>query len=150
MALDDDDIKKLDKHIVEPLLEGIEAIADRLGDRIDAVGERLTSRIDGLETKVDALVDGLDTKVDVLDTKVDVLDTKVDRLDVRVEAVGNQLLELQADSNRTLGEILVEQRAGRALQEGLNRWMTIEREEIRGRLNALEAWRTEVEKKTRH
>ena len=145
MALDDD-IKKLDKHIVEPLLEGIEGIADRLGDRIDAVGERLSSRIDGLETKVD----GLDTQVEVLDAKVDGLDTKVDRLDLRVEVVGNQLLELQTDSNRTLSEILVEQRAGRALQEGLNRWMTLEREEIRGRLNALEAWRTEVEKKTRH
>jgi hypothetical protein len=125
MALDDDDIKKLDKHMVEPLLEGIE----RLGARIDAAENGLGAQLDGLGDRLD-------------------------RVDVHVEVLGAQLVKLAAESNSTLSAIAAQQRASAAsadaFQENMNRWMTIERDEINGRLRALEAWRAEVEKKTRH
>lgn len=132
MALDDDDIKKLDKHIVEPLLEGIEGVHLR----IDGLGQR----IDGLGGRIDGAAGGLAARID--------------HLDVRMEQLGGQMVQLATESNATLAALLVSHRASAASVEailhGFNRVIEIDRAEIQERLRALEAWRADQEKKTRH
>lgn len=64
-----------------------------------------------------------------------------------------ELVEMFRDSNAKVREIAANERRRAAaledMQQSLYRWM-IERDELSGRVRALEAWRTEVEKKTRH
>jgi len=126
MALDSEDIKKLDEHIVEPLLQAVEG----LGDRIDGLGERF----------------------DALGERFDALGERIDDFGGRIERSNAELVREIVTSNETLRQSThraverVIQLSERILER--DRVADAERDTlVNERLKALEVWKTELEKK---
>lgn len=148
MALDPDDIKKLDRHLVTPLVQRIEDLEQRVDEGLtelrDRIGSGLTELGDHVGSGLTELRDHVDFGLGELRDHVDVGLAEVrDHSNRGLSTINGTLQQILANSERSAD-------SNERLRSSFERWFG-ERgviiDEHEARLRALESWRETAEKK---